>query len=108
MNAYKRLKSLRKSRNLSQKEMGELIGTSGNYYGDSENGKRDIPISRMKILADYFEVSIDYLIGVADSKTETRQYSMSTQQMIDSYLQLSERNKGKVEQLIADLLESQK
>ena len=59
----KRLKELRKERQLTQQELGEIINcthTAINYY---ENGKRQPDLETLCKLADYFNVSVDYLLG---------------------------------------------
>ena len=61
---YQRLKDLREDENLKQKDVAEIINTTANYYGDYENGKRDIPTSRMIQLAKYYKVSMDYITGL--------------------------------------------
>lgn len=66
MSFQERLINLRKSRNLTQKEIAETIGMSVLGYQRYEYGTRE-PAYRMLIaLADYFDVSLDYLVGRSD------------------------------------------
>ena len=58
-----RLKELRESRNLTQKQVAEIIGYSVLSYARYEKGEREPDISTLKKLADYFDVSVDYIIG---------------------------------------------
>lgn len=58
-----RLKELRESKGLTQKEVAEIIGYSEISYGRYENGKREPDISTLCKLAEYFNVTVDYLIG---------------------------------------------
>ena len=60
-----RLKYLRISNNLSQKDVANLLGCSQVAYGMYELGKRKLPIERLIILAKYYHVSLDYLVGLA-------------------------------------------
>jgi transcriptional regulator with XRE-family HTH domain len=58
-----RLKELRESKGLTQKEVAEIIGYSEIYYGRNENRKREPDISTLCKLAEYYNVTVDYLIG---------------------------------------------
>lgn len=58
---YYRLKDLREDKDLTQKEIADIIKTSGNYYGEYESGKRDIPFERVIELAKFYDVSLDYI-----------------------------------------------
>lgn len=64
----KRVKTLRISRNLSQIELAKIVGFSfSSAIGDIERGRRTTPIDKIVALADYFDVSVDYLIGRTDN-----------------------------------------
>ena len=67
MNLYKRLRDLREDADKSQEEIAKVIGTSQSYYAQYENGKRSIPFERVIVLAKYYNVSLDYLAGLADT-----------------------------------------
>lgn len=58
-----RLKELRTSRDLTQMQMSALLGITRGAYANIENGKREPDIATMILLADYFGVTVDYLIG---------------------------------------------
>ncbi|MBQ4324361.1 MAG: helix-turn-helix transcriptional regulator [Clostridia bacterium] len=64
MSVYQRLKDLREDADKSQAEIAKIIGTSQSYYAQYENGKRAIPLERMIVLAQYYNVSLDYLAGL--------------------------------------------
>ncbi len=64
-----RLKDLREDRDIKQKELAELLNIKQNTYSQYENGKREIPVEMLWKLADFYEVSIDYLIGRTDNST---------------------------------------
>ena len=57
------LKSLRKIEGLTQRELAEKVGLKQNSYSDWENGKLEPNIEMLVKLADYFGVSIDYLMS---------------------------------------------
>jgi transcriptional regulator with XRE-family HTH domain len=59
----KNLKLLRKEKNLYQKDMAEILNITERQYNRYETGKTDLPMSKMIFLADFFDVSLDYLVG---------------------------------------------
>ena len=61
-----RLKLLREEKGLSQTEVGKIIGLTPQGLGLYENEKRDIPTEYLIKLAEYFDVSTDYLLGKSD------------------------------------------
>lgn len=63
----KRLKELRLSKNLTLKQMSEILGMVQRNYQRYEAGEVDPPISKAIALADYFDVSLDYLVGRTDN-----------------------------------------
>ena len=64
-----RLKELRKERGLTQEELSKLSGISFPTISRYENGQRDEPkLTILKTLANYFDVTIDYLVGDTDTK----------------------------------------
>lgn len=63
-NAFpKRLQALREKRRLSRRTLAELCGLSGNMIGMYERGEKDPSVGALVHLADYFGVSVDYLLG---------------------------------------------
>ena len=61
-----RLKELRKEKGVKQKDMADLFGYTEAHYQQIEYGKVNIPTLTLIFLADYFDVSIDYLVGRTD------------------------------------------
>ncbi len=62
----KRIFDLRKQRGLSQKELGEAVGLSHKAISTIESGVRSTTIEKLVLLADFFQVSTDYLLGRKD------------------------------------------
>lgn len=67
MTFSERLVSLRKSRNLTQKQVYKAIEMSALGYQRYEYGTREPAYQNLIALADYFDVSIDYLVGRTDN-----------------------------------------
>ena len=63
MNIGVRLKQLRKCQNMTQKKMAEMLLISERAYQHYESDTREPPLSNVAKIADYFGVSIDYLVG---------------------------------------------
>ena len=60
------LKQLRVNKGLSQVELGNQVGLKQTTISQYENGKRTPENEALKNFASYFNVSIDYLLGVSD------------------------------------------
>jgi transcriptional regulator with XRE-family HTH domain len=63
-----RLKELRKKNKVNQSYIAALLRVTKTQISDLENGKTTTSIERLYILADYFDVSIDYLVGRTDNR----------------------------------------
>ena len=61
--AMNRLKELRRGKGLTQTEFGQLWGASQNTVSNWENGNRDLSNDLLVMFAEYFGVSVDYLLG---------------------------------------------
>ncbi len=63
-----RMKALRKSRGLKQEQAAELSGVSYMSYRRYETGEREPTVSSLWKIADFYGVTVDYLIGRSDTK----------------------------------------
>ena len=63
-----RLKELRKNKGLTLKDIQEQTGIKRSTYSDYENENTEPNIKTLIALADYFDVSIDYLVGRSDAR----------------------------------------
>jgi transcriptional regulator with XRE-family HTH domain len=61
-----RLTDLRKKLNLTQEDMAHKLGINRDIYANYESGRREPSYEVLKKIAEYFNVSTDYLLGVAD------------------------------------------
>lgn len=67
-----RLKELRQARHITQLKLALDLNMSQNTISRYESGEREPGIAELILIADYFHVSIDYLVGRTDSP-ETNQ-----------------------------------
>ena len=65
---YQRIRDLREDRDLLQKDVAAYLKCTQVCYSNYETGKRDIPTEVLRILADFYHVSIDYLLGQTGRK----------------------------------------
>ena len=63
-----RLRLLRMEKRMRQVDIAELLGITQAHYQRIEKGKINIPTLTLCILADYFEVSTDYLLGRSEER----------------------------------------
>ena len=65
---YEKIRNLREDRDMTQKEMGRILCCSQRVYSDYERGKLDIPTEILIRLADFHEVSVDYILNRTENK----------------------------------------
>ena len=65
---FQRIQDLRTDADMSQRELSEILHISQRSYSHYETGSRNIPIEMLIRLANYYDISVDYLIGRTDKK----------------------------------------
>lgn len=65
---YKRLRDMREDNDLTQREIAAVIGTTQQVYSEYEKGIREIPLHRIITLAKFYNCSVDYLVGLSETK----------------------------------------
>ena len=60
---FQRIRDLREDADISQTTLGKHLNISQRAYSHYENGTRDIPLNILIGLADFYDVSIDYLLN---------------------------------------------
>lgn len=63
---YKRLKDLREDHDLSQEAVAKILQTSQQQISKWETGTQMMGVDKYVILAQYYNVSVDYLLGLID------------------------------------------
>lgn len=64
---YPNIRALREDSDLTQKQVARLLNCSQQVYSNYELGQRDIPTDILIKLADFYNVSTDYLLGRTDN-----------------------------------------
>lgn len=65
---YTGIRDLREDKDLSQREMGEILSCSQRVYSNYERGELDIPTEILIKLAKFHKTSTDYILGLTDKK----------------------------------------
>ncbi len=65
---YRRIRDLREDRDLTQKQLAQMLGMSQTGYSKYETGENDIPTAVLIKLADFYQTTTDYLLGRTDKK----------------------------------------
>ena len=63
---YQRIRDLREDADLTQKQVGEAINVPQRTYAYYESGQRMVPPQVLCALADFYNVSVDYILGRVD------------------------------------------
>lgn len=65
---FQRLRDLREDMDMNQTQIAELLHTSQTVYSRYERGFQTIPVEHLLILADFYGVSTDYILGRTNEK----------------------------------------
>lgn len=65
---FQRLKDLREDEDLQQSDIAKLLDTTQPQYSRYETGERDLPVKHLVTLADFYNVSADYILGRKNNK----------------------------------------
>jgi len=61
---YRRIRDLREDRDLKQRQLADYLNCSQQVYSNYELGQRDIPTDVLIRLSAFYNVSVDYLLGL--------------------------------------------
>ena len=75
---YTRIRELREDRDLTQNQVAEFLGMKQPQYSRYEQGLRDIPTDVLIKLAQYYQTSVDYILGLTDERTPYAQSPQTT------------------------------
>ena len=65
---FERIAELREDMDVKQIQIAAYLNVKQSTYSDYENGKINIPIEALIRIADFYKVSLDYLVGRSDKK----------------------------------------
>lgn len=107
----KRLRALREEKNITQEELGRILGTSHVTIGRYENGERIPKLDILIDLANYFDVSLDYLLFRSDKKEVYSSKDKSNNltilntnlHIVEDFNKLNEEGKKEAEKRVKEL-----
>ena len=67
MYMYQRIRDLREDHDAKQETIAQILKISRQQYQLYESGKRELPMHHFIVLAQYYNVSLDYLAGLIDT-----------------------------------------
>ena len=73
-----RLKDIREDNDLNQTEMAEILKTTQTNYSKWEKGTQLIPLKKLTILCNYFEVNMDYVIGITRNNSSNGKHNLDS------------------------------
>ena len=68
---YPRLRELRVRAGVNQMDLAEELGMQQNQYSRYERGERELPMHLFVRLAKFYNVSLDYMVGLSDTRERT-------------------------------------
>ena len=69
---YQRIRDLREDRDLKQRELAEVLNCSQRVYSNYELGQRDLPTDVLIKLSQFYNVSVDYLLGLTNNSRKNK------------------------------------
>lgn len=109
MQHYTRIRDLREDCDLTQSDICEKLYMHKTTYTNYEQGKHSVPLDFAVTLAEFYNVSLDYIAGLTNHKHGAANPNLTPEQIVvaDNYALLSEKNKGKLELFLEQLLAAQ-
>ncbi len=92
----KNLIKLRCERNLTTREMAKIFSVSKSTYNNWENGISEPSIKNLKLLAEFFCVTIDFLLGVSIFSSEKQTLSDKENRLLKAFSLLTEIEQEKL------------
>ena len=69
---YQRIRDLREDHDLKQREIADYLYCSQRVYSNYELGQRDIPTDVLIRLSNFYNVSVDYLLGLTNNPVRNK------------------------------------
>ena len=114
MKYNERIREIREDNSLTQQKIADLLHIGQRTYADYESGKTRIPIDSLLILARFYDVSLDYITGASNIKSEypytmkdiledtekTEQKKQELENILEQYNELISIYKAKIEEML--------
>ena len=90
-----RIRELRKSRNMTMKQLGEVLGVAESTISQYETGKRQADNEALLRLGEFFDVTVGYLLGAETEKAPTPQSERQMPSIDPAYFRVIQDAQGK-------------
>lgn len=102
-----RLKTLREERGLKPKDVADLLGMTRQGYCRYEDGKSDLSTSALSKLADFYEVTTDYLLGRDNEQIKKDVKAMTDSELdkalFQGYMDMDEKDKKVIRKCVLEM-----
>ena len=94
---YERIRNLREDRDLTQKQVADILFMQLTQYRRYESGERELPLDLAITLSDFYNVPIDYIACISDKiTTAAESLTADEKQLLCNFRNLSETDKKKL------------
>lgn len=101
---FELLEDIRKDKNLNQLEIAELINVKQPTYSAWENGTKIIPLKHLNTIANYYNVSLDYLTNLSMQNEKTNKIKNLDKKLIGNNLKKFRHNNNITQVELAKIL----
>jgi len=110
MDFSKRLVDLREDKDMKQKQLADMLGLQSSAISKYEKGATQPNLVTLIKLAEFFEVSVDYLLGISSIKNPYSEdkFTPKEAEIIAKYRKLTPENKIRIDERIGAMIDSQK
>lgn len=107
----KNIRALREEAGISQRQLGEAIGLTQQSINQYENHNIEPDIKTLIAIADYFNTSVDYVVGHTDERRPVErvypyELNEAESQLLDGYRTLSAKKRSSINQIIENYHET--
>lgn len=97
MGKYERIKNLREDKDLTQKQLADILFMQLTQYRRYETGERELPLELAISLSEFYNVPIDYIAGVSDKiNTSDMDLNAEEYELLSNYRKLCSQDKQKL------------
>lgn len=101
---FKRIKAIREDHDLTQSEIATILNTNRSAYSLWELGINTIPLNKLNDFSNYFNLSIDYILGITNVKNYTLVNKNIDTDILAKRLKQIRKKEKKTQENIASLL----
>ena len=87
-----RMAELRHKNNLLQKDIAKMLNVKENTYSKWEKCSNDIPLEKVNILANFYNVNLDYLLGISKKIEPSEKLKIDYKKICERLLELRKEN----------------